>query len=277
MAKKILVAEADNTVQQVVSYFLNLEGFEVTTARDGVDALEAVERVSPDAIILDPGLTGINGIEVSRLIREKSRFKNVPVLFLANSMDSLSKISADIPPGYGIINKPIDPTKMSNTIKEYLDKAEQAAPEQEESVSIEELLGWEVTEGTEKKKAVEAEESPKVDEISTDIFAAEGTAEAEVLQKGPGGETKKSEGMPRPKEDLSGLYISKNISDDFTVTETSGRVEAELRDRITDEMIERIVSNIAREIIERVTWEIVPKIAEEEIKKEIERLKSEDK
>src|SRR3989337_641920 len=118
----ILVAESDSAVQQVVSYFLDLEGYEVTTAADGIGALEAVEKSLPEVILLSPDLSGLNGIEVSRLIREKSQFKGIPILYIIDSEDSLLKMGQDIPPGYGVINKPIDPSKMTNTIKEYIDK-----------------------------------------------------------------------------------------------------------------------------------------------------------
>lgn len=255
MGKKILVAESDSTVQQVVSYFLNLEGFEVTTAGDGVDALDKIEVFQPEVILLDPGLAGINGIEVSWLVREKSQFKNVPILYIVDSKESLEKIGKDIPPGYGIINKPVDPTKMVNTIKEFAEKAKQPVvarnitEEQEEPISIEELLGWE---------------------------------RAPVMEEGKKGGGQKSEEVgDRPAalsalhEELSELFLKQELTEDTKGGKDSKAVEADLRGRVTDDMIKDIVSKIARDIIERKVLEIVPKIAEEEVKKEIERLKGE--
>src|SRR4030067_3609096 len=145
MGAKVLVAESDSTVQQVVSYFLNLEGFEVVTAGDGIAALEAVEVHHPEAVLLSPVLSGSNGVEVSRLIREKSQFRDMPIMFIIESEDSLLKMGGDLPMGYGVIRKPIDPTKMIDTLKAYLGKGEPPAAKTGESLSIEELLGWAVT------------------------------------------------------------------------------------------------------------------------------------
>jgi len=158
MGAKVLVAESDSTVQQVVSYFLNLEGFEVVTAGDGVSALEAVEAHQPEAVLLSPVLSGINGIEVSRLILEKSQFRDMPILFIVEGEDSLLKMGGDLPMGYGVIRKPIDPTKMVDTLNAYMGKGEPPAAKAGESVSIEELLGWDVTE-EDKTKVTEWQEA----------------------------------------------------------------------------------------------------------------------
>lgn len=299
MGKKILVAESDGAVQQVVSYFLNLEGYEVETAVDGIGALEAVEKSLPEAILLSPNLSGLNGIEVSRLIREKSQFKGIPILYIVDSEDSLLKMGQDIPPGYGVINKPIDPTKMTNTIKEYIEKAKQSPEEEAGGVSIEELLGWEVTEESKEKEAASQEEKSDINAIFTDIFGTAGSEqtittpafqqvespeiEANVIEQAP--ETQKTEVHPsdissRIAEELRAVTIYEEVpaepevepekKETFQETEA---VEADLRSRISDDMIENIVSRISRDIIERIVSDVVPRIAEEEIKKEIERLK----
>lgn len=246
MGKKILVAESDSTVQQVVSYFLNLEGFEVVTAGDGVSALEAVEAHQPEAVLLSPVLSGINGIEVSRLILEKSQFRDMPILFIVESEDSLLKLGGDLPMGYGVIRKPIDPTKMADTLKAYMGKGEPPAAEAGESVSIEELLGWDVT------------------GIASGMFGAkEAMAQEEVREQAQ---------VPPAKEPVA-APAAKEAS--VSATETPVSMEADLRTRITDDMIEGIISRMARDIVEKVTRDVVPKIAEEEIRREIERLKGE--
>ena len=295
MGKKILVAESDSAVQQVVSYFLDLEGYEVTTAADGIGALEAVEKSLPEVILLSPDLSGLNGIEVSRLIREKSQFKGIPILYIIDSEDSLLKMGQDIPPGYGVINKPIDPSKMTNTIKEYIDKAKQSQEEEAGGVSIEELLGWEVTEESKEKEAAPQEEKPDINAVFTDLF---GTAESEQIFTTPASrhvespeteakvmgqepEVQKTEDIPsiisaKFAEELRAATIYEEVPTEPEKKETfqdTEAVEADLKSRITDDMIKDIVSRISRDIIERVVSDVVPRIAEEEIKKEIERLK----
>ncbi|MBI5406873.1 MAG: response regulator [Nitrospirae bacterium] len=267
MGAKVLVAESDSTVQQVVSYFLNLEGFEVVTASDGIAALEAVEAHQPEAVLLSPVLSGINGIEVSRLILEKSQFRDMPILFIVESEDSLLKMGGDLPMGYGVIRKPIDPTKMVDTLNAYMGKGEPPAAKAGESVSIEELLGWDVTEAA-RTKVTEwqeaAPDSPDIAGIASGMFE---TKEAMVPE-----EIREQTHEAPPEEPVEAPAEEEAAA---ATTETPVSMEADLRDRITDDMIEEIISRIAREIVERAAWEVVPKIAEEEIRREIERLKGE--
>lgn len=283
MGKRVLVAESDNTVQQVVSYFLNLEGFEVTMAGDGIAALELVETSQPDVILLESALPGITGIEVSRLVREKPQFRDTPILFLAD-MNS----SENIPEGYGVIHKPIDPTKMVNMIKEYPERerppvaTRSKSAEQGkfagggDSISIEELLGWEVSEEA-PKEAEEAQEGSRgVMDLSSELFGAKESEErsqdaAAGFSLPPESETVSHESEMQQPSSVAGETATGAAEKE--VAANLRDVEADFRGRITDDMIENIVSRISREMIERVAWNIVPKIAAEEIKKEIERLK----
>ena len=268
MGAKVLVAESDSTVQQVVSYFLNLEGFEVVTAGDGVSALEAVEAHQPEAVLLSPVLSGINGIEVSRLILEKSQFRDMPILFIVESEDSLLKMGGDLPMGYGVIRKPIDPTKMVDTLKAYMGKGEPPAAKTGESVSIEELLGWDVTE-EDKTRVTEWEESaPDSTDIAGIASGIFGTKETMVRE-----EIRREQAQEPPAEESVAAPAEKEAA--VATTETPVSMEAELRTRITNDMIEGIISRMARDIVEKVTWDVVPKIAEEEIRREIDRLKGE--
>src|SRR3972149_7593739 len=146
MGKKILVADSDSVVQQVVSYFLKLEGFDVEAVGDGVSVMEAIEKISPNAIIMTPVLPGINGVEVSHFVRESPQYRSIPIIFLSENEEPLLNNIPDLYQKFGIVNKPIDPTRLVNTVKEYLEKG--SAPEEDivESLkSIEELLGWDIS------------------------------------------------------------------------------------------------------------------------------------
>lgn len=147
MGKKILVADSDSVVQQVVSYFLKLEGYDVEAVGDGVSAMEAIEKILPDIIIMTPDLPGINGVEVSHFVMDNPQYKTTPIIFLSESEEPLLNNIPDLSQRFGIVNKPIDPTKLVNTVKEYQEKGPVPAVEIEESLkSIEELLGWDVPE-----------------------------------------------------------------------------------------------------------------------------------
>src|SRR3972149_181716 len=296
MGKRIIVADSDSVVQQVASYFLKLEGYDVEAVGDGVSVMKAIEKSTPDVIVMTPVLTGINGVEVSRFVRENRQYKGIPIIFLAESEEPLLNDIPDLSQAFGIINKPIDPTKLVNTIKEYLENGAAHEKDITESLkSIEELLGWDVSD----KKMVENTEEVlhgKSTERSFDVtemlagninvpekdtfvnpeasFTDEDSACNPVCHPEfiSGSQAMPDEEIPKQVRDDRDDMDDRDDGDEVGF-ETPVSVEADLKSRVTDEMIENMVRKIAVDVVERVTRELVPDIAEREIIKEIERLK----
>ncbi|HVR06113.1 MAG TPA: response regulator transcription factor [Solirubrobacteraceae bacterium] len=77
---RILVVEDDRAVREALRRALTLAGYEVQTAEDGESAIELVVQAVPDAIVLDIGLPGIDGLEVCRRLRTLEN--RVPILIL---------------------------------------------------------------------------------------------------------------------------------------------------------------------------------------------------
>ena len=293
MGKRIIVADSDSVVQQVASYFLKLEGYDVEAVGDGVSVMKAIEKSTPDVIVMTPVLPGINGVEVSRFVRENRQYKGIPIIFLAENEEPLLNDIPDLSQAFGIINKPIDPTKLVNTIKEYLENGAAHEKDITESLkSIEELLGWDVSD---KKMVKNTEEvlHGKSTERSfdvTEMLAGNINVPEKDTFVNPEASFTDEDSACNPvchPEFISGSQampdeeIPKQVRDDRDdgygggegEFETAVPVEADLKSRVTDEMIENMVRKIAVDIVERVTRELVPDIAEREIIKEIERLK----
>jgi two-component system, OmpR family, response regulator MprA len=76
----ILVVDDDRALREVLRRTLTLNGFEVQLAEDGEQALESVMRSVPDALVLDIGLPGIDGLELCRRVRRLGN--RVPILLL---------------------------------------------------------------------------------------------------------------------------------------------------------------------------------------------------
>ncbi|MCC7202636.1 MAG: response regulator [Nitrospirae bacterium] len=290
MGKRILVADSDGVVQQVASYFLKLEGFEVEAVGDGVSAMEAIDKFVPDVIVVNPSLPGINGVEVSQFIRENPKYRSIPIIFLAESEEPLLNKISEVSLDYGIVNKPIDPTRLVNTLKEYLEKEAVPPEEVKESLkNIEELLGWEVSE----KKASEIKEDVIEENIQAGSFDV--TEMLTGIINVPEMENAMNEETLCADETVMCPMTSEHAETETAVDvkehdDRPGQpdehekaapafmysienVEAEVKSRITDEMIETMVRKIAADVAERVVREILPDIAEREILKEIERLK----
>lgn len=76
---KILVVEDEASFRDALSFMLRKEGYEVEIAEDGVAAVAAFDRLSPDLILLDLMLPGMSGTEVCRQIRQRS---NLPIIMV---------------------------------------------------------------------------------------------------------------------------------------------------------------------------------------------------
>ena len=86
---RVLVVEDEESFSDALSYMLRKEGFEVTVASDGNDAVDLFERQGADLVLLDLMLPGIPGTEVCRRIRSRS---NVPVIMLTAKSDEIDKV-----------------------------------------------------------------------------------------------------------------------------------------------------------------------------------------
>jgi len=79
---KVLVIEDDRALSEVLSYNLNVAGYEVLLATDGQDGLLRAQTKSPDIILLDLMLPVVDGLDVCRRLRAGSATKDVPIIML---------------------------------------------------------------------------------------------------------------------------------------------------------------------------------------------------
>jgi two-component system phosphate regulon response regulator PhoB len=92
MSPHILVVEDEETLSSVLKYNLEKEGYRVTVARDGEDALIHAEEGRPDLILLDWMLPKVAGIEVCRRLRSRSEARNTPIMMLTARGDESDRI-----------------------------------------------------------------------------------------------------------------------------------------------------------------------------------------
>lgn len=90
--QKILIIEDERTLQEVLSYNLEREGFEVSVASDGQDGLRKARSFEPDVIILDLMLPVIDGLEVCRQLRADAKTQGIRVLMLTARSEEVDEI-----------------------------------------------------------------------------------------------------------------------------------------------------------------------------------------
>ena len=81
-SQKILIVDDEDDILDLLRYNLELAEMKVITARNGVEALEIIETTELDLVVLDIMMPQMNGMDVCKHIREYSRMKTIPILFL---------------------------------------------------------------------------------------------------------------------------------------------------------------------------------------------------
>ena len=94
--------------------------FIVKAAVNGMMALKIVEKQSPDLILLDIRMPGMDGFEVCRKLKENDVSAAIPVIFLTGESDAASEADAIEAGAAGYITKPIDPAALLASIKQCL-------------------------------------------------------------------------------------------------------------------------------------------------------------
>lgn len=89
--KKILAVDDEPNILMSIEFILEMEGYEVHTARDGEEALEVAERARPDLILLDINMPRKDGYEVCRMLREKPYMTGTKVIMLTAKGQTLEK------------------------------------------------------------------------------------------------------------------------------------------------------------------------------------------
>ena len=117
---KILIVDDEEDIRELLRYNLSKEGYEVTTAENGLEAIEKARIVQPHLIILDIMMDGMDGIEVCEKLREDDSFNDTLIVFLTARGESFTQISALETGGDDFMNKPIKPNVLKSRIKAIL-------------------------------------------------------------------------------------------------------------------------------------------------------------
>lgn len=130
---RILVVDDEASVRDVLTRYLEREGYRVEVASDGQSALRAAYE-QPDLIVLDLMLPGVNGLEVCRRLRSQS---NVPIIMLTARDEEADKLIGFTTGADDYITKPFSPAELVLRIKAVLRRVEIAtAPPQQQSDTL---------------------------------------------------------------------------------------------------------------------------------------------
>lgn len=113
---KILIADDEPDIIEFVTYNLVKEGYQVSSAKNGSEAIEMAKKVKPHLILLDIMMPELDGVEVCRELRTNADFNNTVIAFLTARSEDYSQIVGYEVGGDDYITKPIRPRVLIGKI-----------------------------------------------------------------------------------------------------------------------------------------------------------------
>ena len=122
--KRVLLVEDDFMHMRLAQHVLEVEGYTVVTAATAQEALEQIESILPDLILMDVQLPDMDGMTVVRILRENAITRDTAILALTayamkGDRERLLQMGCN-----GYISKPIDVQEFVNTVRRFLEPEE---------------------------------------------------------------------------------------------------------------------------------------------------------
>lgn len=108
-ARKVLIADDEPDILEILQYNLAGEGYEVITAGDGDEALEKARLHHPELIVLDIMMPKKTGVEVCRILRSRPGFRDTLIIFLTALNDEITQIKGLETGADDYVSKPVSP------------------------------------------------------------------------------------------------------------------------------------------------------------------------
>jgi CheY-like chemotaxis protein len=119
---KILIAEDEPDIRELVAFMLRFAGYEVAAASNGEEAVQAATRDVPDLILMDVRMPRMTGYDACRIMKANPSLRDVPVVFLS-AKGQESEIQSGLDAGAEeYLLKPFSPDELTNRVRTILSK-----------------------------------------------------------------------------------------------------------------------------------------------------------
>ena len=115
--KSILIVDDEDTIREVVRRYLELEGYSVSEAADGYEALDSIQSDPPDLIVLDLMLPGIDGLTITQHLRQD---RQIPIIMLTAKGEASDRIRGLDLGADDYITKPFSPQEVVSRVRAVL-------------------------------------------------------------------------------------------------------------------------------------------------------------
>ena len=117
---RVMIVEDSSTQRKVLSQVLQEHRFAVAVAQNGTEALEKIERLLPDVVILDVVMPDLNGYEVCRRLKSDAKTQHIPIVICSSKDTQVDVYWAKKNGADAYIVKPFHPDQLLATIKRVL-------------------------------------------------------------------------------------------------------------------------------------------------------------
>ncbi len=119
-SKKILIVDDDKDFLKALKIVLEDKGYSIVTATDGAQALELARTESPNLILLDIMLPGMNGFKVCRFLKFDENYKDIPIIIISAKSDQEDKRLGKQMGAELYITKPFENGELLQAIKQLI-------------------------------------------------------------------------------------------------------------------------------------------------------------
>jgi len=117
---KILIADDEVYMVRLLELTFKKGGYEIISCRDGKEALDLAASVSPQLIVLDVIMPGLDGLGALRQLKENPATKNIPVVVLSAKGHALTKVEAELAGAAVFLAKPFSPNQLLGEVQKIL-------------------------------------------------------------------------------------------------------------------------------------------------------------
>ena len=118
---KILIVEDDKEIQELISYFLTKEGYEVDRASDGLEGLKLLREKKHDLVVLDLMLPNLDGKNFAKIVKDISSEYGEPIIIMLTAKTEIEDVLEGLEIGADdYMKKPFDPRELVLRIKKFL-------------------------------------------------------------------------------------------------------------------------------------------------------------
>jgi CheY-like chemotaxis protein len=275
MPSKVLVADDSQTIRSVAEFLLRQKGYEVFLAQNGEEAFTLIKKNPPDLVLLDNSMPLKDGFSLCQDLKNDYALKNIPVVMLLNSRESVNQENFKTSGCDSFILKPFSPREFLEKVEESLKKTEKTS-----QVKIEEMNlikepefypgGMDkIPDSVQDKSVFE----PRVEQLNSDEeekITLPKTRQEDSYEKFVSEFKKEMEGM---EEDEPMVYQEMKLQPpgeqktEIKTVETAG-----VKDLDFESLTKKIVNEVSARVAEKIAEKIDAQEIKQMIKEKIEEL-----